>query len=56
MIYSFHLYEPPELTALGAYRPGLDTAAMARLPFPVADPAACRAIAAATARPADRRT
>ena len=35
MIYSFHLYEPAELTALGAYRPGLDAAAMARLPFPV---------------------
>ena len=24
VIYSFHLYEPAELTALGAYRPGLD--------------------------------
>ncbi len=46
VIYSFHLYEPPELTALGAYRPGLDTAAMARLPFPVIDPAPCEAIAA----------
>ena len=34
VIYSFHLYEPPELTALGAYRPGLDTAAMARLAVP----------------------
>ncbi len=49
MIYSFHLYEPPELTALGAYRPGLDAAAMARLPFPVTDPAPCEATAAATA-------
>ena len=48
VIYSFHLYEPPELTALGAYRPGLDTAAMARLPFPVDEPAPCEAIAAAT--------
>ena len=35
VIYSFHLYEPAELTALGAYRAGLDAAAMARLPFPV---------------------
>jgi endoglucanase len=49
VIYSFHLYEPAELTALGAYRPGLDTAAMTRLPFPVSDPAPCEAIAAATA-------
>ena len=37
VVYSFHLYEPAELTALGAYRPGLDAAAMARLPFPVTD-------------------
>jgi endoglucanase len=49
VIYSFHLYEPAELTALGAYRPGLDTATMARLPFPVSDPAPCEAIALATA-------
>jgi endoglucanase len=48
VIYSFHLYEPAELTALGAYRPGLDTAAMARLPFPVSDPGPCEAIAATT--------
>jgi hypothetical protein len=48
VIYSFHLYEPPELTSLGAYRPGLDTAAMARLPFPVTDPADCDAIAASS--------
>ena len=34
MIYSFHLYDPAELTALGAYRPGLDAGRMARLPFP----------------------
>jgi endoglucanase len=49
VIYSFHLYEPPELTALGAYRLGLDRAAMARLPFPVSDPAPCEATAGATA-------
>ncbi len=35
VVYSFHLYDPAELTALGAYRAGLDAAAMARLPFPV---------------------
>jgi endoglucanase len=49
VIYSFHLYEPAELTALGAYRPGLDSAAMARLPFPVTDRAVCDASAATTA-------
>jgi endoglucanase len=45
VIYSFHLYEPAELTALGAYRPGLDAAAMARLPFPVTDQVSCQATA-----------
>jgi endoglucanase len=35
VIYSFHFYEPPELTALASYRPGLDRAALARLPFPM---------------------
>lgn len=45
VVYSFHLYEPPELTALGAYRPGLDAASMARLPFPILDQAACQATA-----------
>ena len=49
VVYSFHTYEPAELTALGAYRPGLDPAAMGRLPFPVADPDACAAVAATTA-------
>ncbi len=48
IVYSFHLYEPAELTALGAYRPGLDAAAMARLPFPASDQAACQAVAETT--------
>ena len=48
VIYSFHLYEPAELTALGAYRTGLDSAAMARLPFPVTDRGACEDTAATT--------
>jgi len=48
VIYSFHFYEPQELTALAAYRPGLDRAALARLPFPM-DPAGCRAAASTTA-------
>ena len=41
----------PELTALGAYRPGLDAGSMARLPFPAADQAACRATADAARDP-----
>ena len=45
VIYSFHLYDPAELTALGAYRPGLDAGSMARLPFPATDQAACLATA-----------
>ena len=47
VVYSFHFYDPSELTSLAAYRPGLDTAALARLPFPMS-PAACAPIAAAT--------
>jgi len=43
VIYSFHFYDPAELTSLAAWRPGLDTAALARLPFPVSDPPACEA-------------
>jgi endoglucanase len=41
VLYSFHFYDPPELTSLAAYRPGLDRTALARLPFPVGDRAAC---------------
>jgi endoglucanase len=48
VVYSFHLYEPAELTALGAYRSDLEQAAMARLPFPVEDPALCLTIADST--------
>jgi len=51
LIYSFHFYEPPELTSLAAYRPGLDRAAMAKLPFPVRDEAGCDTIAETTADP-----
>jgi endoglucanase len=47
VVYSFHFYEPAELTALAAYRSGLDRTALARLPFP-ADPAACATLAAHT--------
>jgi endoglucanase len=51
VVYSFHLYEPAELTTLAAYRPGLDTAALGRLPFPVGDTSVCEAIAARTDDP-----
>ena len=47
VVYSFHFYDPAELTALAAYRPGLDTAALARLPFPMSTDA-CAPMAAGT--------
>ena len=45
VIYSFHLYDPAELTSLAAYQPGLQRDALARLPFPVGDAASCGRIA-----------
>jgi hypothetical protein len=53
VIYSVHFYEPAELTALAAYRPGLDRAALARLPFPM-DPTACAPAVRASADDATR--
>nr|WP_294523672.1 cellulase family glycosylhydrolase [uncultured Rhodopila sp.] len=52
VLYSFHLYDPPELTSLAAYRPGLDRAALAKLPFPADDPARCAATAGSARDPA----
>jgi endoglucanase len=49
VIYSFHFYDPSELTSLAAYRPNLDRSALARLPFPVND--RCEAIAAGATDP-----
>lgn len=46
VIYTVHFYEPPELTSLAAYRPGLDRTRLAQLPFPV--PADCARLATAT--------
>ena len=54
VIYSFHLYDPSELTSLAAYRPGADRAAFARLPFPVTDHARCEATADTAADPGSR--
>ena len=50
IVYSFHFYDPVELTSLAAYRPGLDTKALARLPFPM-NPIACAPAIAGTADP-----
>ncbi len=48
--YTFHFYDPAELTSLAAYRPDLDHAALARLPFPATDPTACaRAVSSSDA-------
>lgn len=41
VLYSFHFYEPTELTTLAAWHPGLDRAALSKLPFPVADVTTC---------------
>ena len=54
VIYSFHLYDPSELTSLAAYRPGVDRAAFARLPFPVTDHPQCEATADNAADPGSR--
>ena len=45
VLYSFHFYDPVELTSLAAWRPGLDRAALARLPFPAGDRPSCVAAA-----------
>jgi hypothetical protein len=45
VVYSFHFYDPAELTSLAAYRPGLDREALARLPFPETDQPACTDVA-----------
>ena len=54
VLYSFHFYEPPELTSLAAFRPGLDRSMMARLPFPASNRLTCEAIADATTDAATR--
>ncbi|MDR3531010.1 MAG: cellulase family glycosylhydrolase, partial [Rhodopila sp.] len=54
VLYSFHLYDPAELTSLAAYRPDIDRAALARLPFPVHDRSSCEATADGAADPATR--
>lgn len=46
VVYSFHYYDPAELTSLAAYRPGLDRGGLAALPFPVTSQPACDSQAA----------
>ena len=53
VVYSFHFYEPQELTALAAYRPGLDREALARVPFPT-DAVGCSEAADSAADAATR--
>lgn len=47
VVYTFHFYDPVELTSLAAWNPRVDRAALTRLPFPVSDPASCTAQAPA---------
>jgi endoglucanase len=54
VVYSFHFYDPAELTALAAYRTDVDHAAMGRLPFPADDRAGCDAVADVSSAPATR--
>lgn len=42
VVYSFHFYDPSELTSLAAWHQGLDQSAMALLPFPETNPAQCQ--------------
>jgi hypothetical protein len=56
VIYSVHCYEPAELTSLAAYYPGLDRDALAALPFPAGDAAACRAAVSTADATADATT
>ena len=51
VVYTFHLYEPADLTSLAAWRQGLDRGALARLPFPVRDPTQCERVAAQVSDP-----
>jgi endoglucanase len=54
VIYSFHFYDPAELTSLAAYRPGMDREALARLPFPETAPRDCDLAAGSTRDTATR--
>ena len=52
VVYSFHFYDPAELTSLASYRAGLDRDALARLPFPDTGQGSCRSAADSARDPA----
>lgn len=54
VLYSFHFYDPAELTSLAAYRRDVDRAALGRLPFPVEQRSNCDTAADASADPPTR--
>jgi len=54
VVYSFHFYDPVELTSLAAWNPALDHAALAGLPFPETDRTRCERVSDASADEATR--
>jgi endoglucanase len=54
VVYSFHFYDPAELTSLAAYRSGLDRAALAGLPFPQTDLGRCQSVSGRARDPGTR--
>ena len=46
--YTFHFYDPVELTSLAAWNPRVDHAALTGLPFPISNPASCTAALSGT--------
>jgi endoglucanase len=48
LVYTFHIYEPMVLTALGDFDHTLDRSALRHLPFPVMGPNSCAAAESAT--------
>ena len=51
VVYSFHFYDPVELTSLATYRADVLHNDLSRLPFPAVDEAACNRIADASSDP-----
>lgn len=48
VVYTFHFYDPVELTSLAAWNPRVDHTALTGLPFPVSDPASSTTASPAT--------
>lgn len=51
VVYTFHFYEPADLTALAPWRNDLDRVRLARLPFPVDEAARCQAVGDGAGQP-----